>query len=265
MEMSAEDLNALGRRLAAGEPGEQDWRAYQAYRESFREPMEEVQRAVFAFGAEVGAVEVASRLKNIRSVIPKLARKGAPLGKMQDIAGVRSVVPSLVEVDQVREWAYDELDIGWEKDYREHGVKAGYRALHLIVRASTDQPVELQVRTQIQHEWANLSEGLSHRFGIAVKSGGGPGELHRRLADLSDTCRTLDLGAADRVCSLESLRVLLLLGESGKLAGGLVGEINAEFAWRRIRDLIADAEAVYNLHGMVRSQMDQLAEWEESD
>lgn len=265
MEMSAEELNALGRRLAAGEPSEEDWRAYQSYRKSFREPMGEVERAVSAFGEEVDAVSVGSRLKNIRSVIPKIARKDAPLSEMQDIAGVRIVVPSLVETDRVLAWAYGGLDIGWEKDYREHGVKRGYRALHLIVRTSLDKVVELQVRTRIQHEWANLSEALSHRYGIAVKSGGGPAELHRRLSVLSGFGRVVDLGVADRVRDEAVLHRLFLLGEAGKLAGGLVGDINAEFAWRRIRDLIGEAGDVYNLHGAVRGRIDRLAEWEESD
>lgn len=264
MEMSAEDLNALGRRLAAAEPSEADWRAYQAYRESFREPMAEVERAVSGFASAVDAVEIASRLKNIRSVIPKLARKRTALSEMQDIAGVRIVVPSLVETDEVLGWAHAELDLGWEKDYREQGVKHGYRALHLIVRTSFDQVVELQVRTRLQHEWANLSEALSHRYGIAVKSGRGPTELHQRLSVLSDFSRIVDLGVADRIRDEATLHRLFQIGEAGKLAGDLTGDINAEFAWRRIRDLIGEAESVYNLHGAVRGRIDRLAEWEES-
>ena len=227
--------------------------------------MEEVQRAVAKIAASVNAVQIGSRLKNIRSVIPKLARKGTALSEMQDIAGVRIVVPSLVETDAVLAWAYGELNLGWEKDYREKGVKRGYRALHLIVRTSFDQVVELQVRTGIQHEWANLSEALSHRYGIAVKSGGGPPELHARLADLSSFGREVDLRVADRVQNGEVLRRLFLLGERSELGRGALDAINSEFAWRRIRALTAQAEHVYNLHTAFRGRVERLAEWEEQD
>ena len=48
----------------------------------------------------------------------------------------------------------------------------GYRAVHIVVQQG-DKLVEIQVRTQIQHLWAQLSEKMSDAHGIAVKYGGG--------------------------------------------------------------------------------------------
>lgn len=50
----------------------------------------------------------------------------------------------------------------------------GYRAVHVIVRHS-GKLVEIQVRTALQHLWAELSEKLSDLVDPAIKYGGGGG------------------------------------------------------------------------------------------
>ena len=47
-------------------------------------------------------------------------------------------------------------------------------------------PVEIQVRTQLQHVWAELSEKLADRYGMDVKYGGGPEAIYAHLAPASD-------------------------------------------------------------------------------
>lgn len=49
----------------------------------------------------------------------------------------------------------------------------GYRAVHLIVRES-NKPIEVQVRTALQHEWAEMSEKCADMIDQAIKYGGGP-------------------------------------------------------------------------------------------
>jgi ppGpp synthetase/RelA/SpoT-type nucleotidyltranferase len=44
----------------------------------------------------------------------------------------------------------------------------GYRAVHVVVRES-GLPVEVQVRTELQHSWTELSESLADTFGSDLK------------------------------------------------------------------------------------------------
>jgi ppGpp synthetase/RelA/SpoT-type nucleotidyltranferase len=60
----------------------------------------------------------------------------------------------------------------------------GYRAVHLIVK-STDKAVEIQVRTKLQHLWAELSEKLADTWGQSLKYGKGDPDLMQVLAAAS--------------------------------------------------------------------------------
>ena len=55
----------------------------------------------------------------------------------------------------------------------------------MIVREH-GMPVEVQVRTELQHSWAQLSEKLSDVVDASVKYGGGPEILRSTLLDLSN-------------------------------------------------------------------------------
>lgn len=61
----------------------------------------------------------------------------------------------------------------------------GYRAVHVIAEIS-GKPVEIQVRTSLQHLWAELSEKLSDHRDPAIKYGGGPHPWQLFLARVSD-------------------------------------------------------------------------------
>src|SRR6266704_1936073 len=68
------------------------------------------------------------------------AEKTIRLTQIQDIAGCRIVTPDIID----------------RRDTPSHG----YRAVHVIVRHS-GKLVEIQVRTALQHLWAELSEKLA--------------------------------------------------------------------------------------------------------
>jgi hypothetical protein len=52
--------------------------------------------------------------------------------------------------------------------------------------------VEIQVRTSLQHRWAELSEKLADQHGIELKYGGGEEPLRQRLMKWSDIVRAIE-------------------------------------------------------------------------
>mgnify|MGYP001607737613 CR=1 FL=1 len=128
---------------------------------------------------------------------------------MQDIAGCRLILPDMV----VQEEVIERLRRAFAKvviiDRRQH-PSHGYRAVHVIA-ASRQKVVEIQVRTALQHLWAELSEKLSDVIHQAIKYGGGEPRIHDLLMKLSVTIGDFEdlevnLGGVDSHKQLESMK-----------------------------------------------------------
>jgi len=74
----------------------------------------------------------------------------------------------------------------------------GYRAVHLIVRV-TDKPIEVQIRTVLQHAWAELSEKCADVFDPSIKYGGGPPAVRETLDSLSELAGVIEEAESDLV------------------------------------------------------------------
>ena len=61
----------------------------------------------------------------------------------------------------------------------------GYRAVHLIIKTN-QKLIEVQVRTILQHNWAEFSEKLSDKIDPLIKYGGGETEIQDLLVGLSE-------------------------------------------------------------------------------
>ncbi len=68
----------------------------------------------------------------------------------------------------------------------------GYRAGHVIARPNV-LPIEIQVRTRLQHLWAEISEKLADRLGIDVKYGGGPDIARQSLEYMRDIVKRFEM------------------------------------------------------------------------
>jgi len=100
---------------------------------------------------------------------------------MQDIAGCRVVVPDITGQSSLVGRLEEMFDVTLVD--RRSKPSHGYRAVHVIVRS--ELPVEIQVRTELQHVWAELSEKLADTYGIGLKYGGGPSDIRRVLDEWS--------------------------------------------------------------------------------
>ncbi len=147
---------------------------------------------------EVGRVddriEVTQRLKRWTTIIDKLAREPKmQLTQMQDIGGVRAVLPSLHHVFAVSRRLRKTWTIIRVRDYISEPKPSGYRALHLIVRRG-GYPIEVQLRTILQDAWANQVEDDGRQIGVGLKFGAGAAEIHSYYVAISDAFALLDRG-----------------------------------------------------------------------
>lgn len=124
--------------------------------------------------AQCRQLEVSQRLKRIPTILNKLNREpGMMLGRMADIGGCRAVLRDIDEVRRVQQRYEDSGIVRRVRDYIDEPKPDGYRAVHVIVEYR-GRKIEVQLRTQVMHEWAYTVEGMNSRFGLDVKSGKGP-------------------------------------------------------------------------------------------
>jgi ppGpp synthetase/RelA/SpoT-type nucleotidyltranferase len=120
---------------------------------------------------------------------------------MQDIAGCRIVVPDLLTQDDAVErlkTLFDSIDI----DDRRENASHGYRAIHIIVDTS-GKLIEVQVRTSLQHLWAEVSEKLSDVDPL-IKYGAGDQDMLSILNVMSQKINDQELAEAAHLKIMDS-------------------------------------------------------------
>lgn len=133
-----------------------------------------------------GIVSVTQRLKKFSTILDKQCRYPTMrLSKMEDIGGVRAVVPDQNAADDVSRRLRKNWKVSRYRDYVRTPKDSGYRALHLTV-IKQGLPIEVQLRTYLQDVWANQVEGDSRRRRIDYKSGVGQREVHDFYVAMSE-------------------------------------------------------------------------------
>jgi len=180
IKLSNAQIDRLGDRLRKGGVSDDDLRLLNAYRGSFAEAYQEL----VAIIRNATQLEPKARpAKSTTSIIAKLRRQPIRLSRMQDVAGCRLIVRGAVEQSQVVERLKTSLTKAVVVDRRKK-TSHGYRAVHIIATVR-NRPIEIQVRTEVQHLWAQLSEKLSDSIDPAIKYGGGDSEIQKFLSALS--------------------------------------------------------------------------------
>jgi hypothetical protein len=176
--LSTAQLERLGKRLIAeSPPAEAD---LQVLHELLAARSELLDRAIARVKDELG-LDLTSRVKNTGTILEKLRRQGGwTLGSMQDVAGMRIVGDfdrrgqDVVVADLVRVFS-DEERPPKVIDRRAEPMH-GYRAVHVIAFPG-GAPLEIQVRTRWQHEWAEVFEKLADAAGRGIRYGAEPSVL----------------------------------------------------------------------------------------
>jgi len=128
-------------------------------------------------GIVVASIE--SRIKEEGSLAGKLALKGAKyksLADITDIFGMRIITFYTDDVDKVAS-AVDRLfEIDWDNSVDKRKLlevdSFGYLSLHYVCRTSAfPYRFEVQMRTILQHAWANMNHDTGYKSGVEIPLG----------------------------------------------------------------------------------------------
>lgn len=160
----------------------------QWWRSLHARPLAKVNAGLRYYTKHCGApnADVTQRLKRFGTIIHKLYREpNMALSQMEDIGGVRAILPSQAKLDIVRAGIERNWDVHRVRDYVETPKTDGYRAVHIVVDKD-GRRVEIQLRTGWQDSWAQSVEQDTRRLRAGLKFGAGP-------ADLREYYRTVSL------------------------------------------------------------------------
>lgn len=158
-----------------------NWRAAHAYPlNTFQATLRRRLRTLGTRAAERSLV--GERLKRLPSIEAKLRRQvGMKLERMQDIAGLRAVVPDMAALKRLHAmYATGGLahELRSTHNYVQSPKDDGYRSIHLVYRYNSRRApiynglsVELQMRTRLQHAWATGVETVDIFAKQAIKAG----------------------------------------------------------------------------------------------
>ncbi len=156
-----------------------------------------------AFKTQRNPIEsISSRVKNPKSIMEKMARKGLPLTveavweNLSDVAGVRVICSFLEDIYDVAAMfmKQDDIEVLEIKDYIKNPKPNGYRSLHLIVQVpiflsdkALPMKVEVQIRTIAMDFWASLEHQVKYKKGIE-----GAKDISEELRQCAETINLTD-------------------------------------------------------------------------
>ena len=178
--LSKTKIDQLGVRLKGETISESDLNLLDSYRRSFIDAYEFV---IETIRNNIKSEVMGRPAKSTSSIREKLRRESIRLSQVQDIAGCRIVVKDIDEQETVIEKLAELFPDATIVD-RRRNPSNGYRAVHLVVQVY-GKLIEVQIRTQLQHFWAELSEKIADVFDPMIKYGGGDDNIRGNLSIIS--------------------------------------------------------------------------------
>lgn len=148
---------------------------------------------------------MAIRIKSEEALRKKIIYKNkySDINEITDVVACRIITLFEDDVDRIYECVKDNFEIVEFKDKRKKSyddrIDFGYNSLHLLVKftkercelieyaAYRDIVFELQIRTTLQHSWAEIEHGLGYKSQYEI-----PKDIRRRLTRLSASLELLD-------------------------------------------------------------------------
>lgn len=174
---------------------------FNEFRKAHLQPLSEttleIQRWLIDYETEY---YIAQRLKRKPQIIRKLDRLSVRLTQLQDIGGCRIIVERNADVDKTLKFLLEKVSaqknivVDRITDYREKGRDdTGYRAVHVLMTRQGHK-LELQIRSRIQHYWAESIERTSVIYGYHLKEHEGDVAVIGYFKALSDAFYEIEAG-----------------------------------------------------------------------
>ncbi len=156
---------------------------------------------------QIEFLDVTGRTKTVASAKEKIERKkyADPLKQITDLTGIRIITFLEAQVNQISNLLEELFDIDAENSMDRSKVlgsdRMGYRSSHFVCKLGehrsglaeykglTELKFEVQIRTVLQHAWAELAHDRSFKFGPGL-----PGAIQRKLNLYSGMLEVVDAG-----------------------------------------------------------------------
>lgn len=203
---SKSQIDKLGERLrASDEPTVGDLDSLDEVRALYVAPMRLVSERLIAEGFS----PTTRPEKTWQSTVEKLKRETSTrLSQIRDIAGARVVIDGGRRMQDEAVHLIGQLFPEHKKIDRRAEPKFGYRAVHLEVRIDNFF-VEIQVRTSLQDQWAQINEKLADMFGRGIRYGEAPDDWYQRLGPEADPMSIIELvqRTSNQIANLEEVEL----------------------------------------------------------
>ena len=161
------------------------------FEEAARKVYDVLKKTLDDAGLLVAALEY--RVKSEDSLAGKLELKGGKyhsLNDITDVIGLRIITFYIDDVDKVASAVERHFDVDWENSVDKRKAleidSFGYLSLHYVCKVpGMDYKMEIQMRTILQHAWANMNHDTGYKSGVEVPK--------RYLRDLSRLAGMLEL------------------------------------------------------------------------
>jgi len=165
---------------------------------------------------EIEYLSVTGRTKAKKSILEKIDRKSykVPENQLTDISGIRIILFIEADVDKVEEIIANSFEIDGENSTNKNKTlqanQVGYRSKHFVCdigKQRSELPefadlanlkFEIQVRTVLQHAWAELAHDRSYKF-----QGTLPDKIQRQLNLYAGMLEIADTGFNEIAASIE--------------------------------------------------------------
>jgi putative GTP pyrophosphokinase len=173
---------------------------------------------------------ISARTKTLESMIEKMERKEySDIDKMTDIAGVRVITYIESDISKVCELIKEAFQVHIDKSVDKSDEllsnQIGYRSVHFIcelgdtrtalpeLAAYRGMQFEVQIRTVLQHAWAEIEHDRSYKFASEL-----PTPIRRRLNLLAGMLEIVDREFATLAHEVDEYgKKIEVISKSGKL------------------------------------------------